>query len=126
MQFEIQLEGQSVGIAEIERVGQSLRICCFCELAPEDRYEVHMRTDRGEHNLGLCVPYEHGIGLTARLPAKQLGEHKPSFWAVSREAVQNGDLEALRRDQPFAKIKELDSARIVVKNRQLYVAFTSN
>ncbi len=121
--FDVLLGGQSVGQAQVEKQGMYYRIHCRCRLSGEVAYKVQMEGKDNTHDLGLLVPENGAFCLTTRIPIKQAGDGQLRFTAIPRGVKLPKNFVAIRADEPFAYLANLENAYLSRQNGVTGICF---
>ena len=116
--YDVILGSESIGKAQVEREGLYYRISCRCRLSGEVPYKVNAACGDKCEDLGLLVPQSGAFVLTARLPAKRLGEGKLEFRAVPRTPKSEGKFVPISADEPFSYLSRLENAYLQFREGQ--------
>lgn len=73
--------------------------------------------------LGVCMPQDDGFSLTAKIPVKQLGEGEICISAGSGNEIERITTIAIKEDEPFERLEDLDAAYLHRSQNQLEIAF---
>ena len=83
--YDITLDASPVGSAQVEKQGLYYRFSCRCKLPDNGFYRIHVICGDKREDLGICVPMGDAFGMDKKLPAKKLGEGKPTFELLPRD-----------------------------------------
>ena len=136
--YEIFYDGECIGRAAVERKGLYLCFSCRCRLPDEGLYRIHVRSDEGREDLGICVPMDEGFGMDKRIPIKHLGEGKLHFELIPKdrkrveitapELPEDAKEEAtaclervqqfipVSEDEPFDHLDKLETAHMEIRD----------
>ncbi len=124
--YEVRLDEETVGQAQVEKQGLYYRFSCRCRLAPGKLLRLTVRCGEKETDLGVFVPMDGQFGVEKKLPCKQFGTGKPEFYIGSRK--QRTETTApvfypVYPEEPFAHIRRLKDAYLETKNGQMGIVF---
>ena len=114
--YKIMLADQSIGTVIVKKEGLYYRFQCRCRLSGEIMYQLIVKCDETECNLGVFVPVENEFGIDTRLPIKKVGDGKFSFYAVARHPDITGKFVPIRADEPFSYLGKIQNAHLDVQN----------
>lgn len=115
--YEVFLNGNSVGQAEVIREGLYYRFRCRCDLSG-DVCKLMVTCGNHQENLGVLVPGKGGFALETKLPIKRFSGEKPEFIVVPNRAVLTGKFVPIYPEEPFAYIEKLKNAYFIRRNGQ--------
>lgn len=122
--YDIMLGGQPVGKAQLTREGGLWCIRCKCRLSGEVPYQVRMVCGDEQRCLGLLVPESGSFVLTARIPAKLIGDQQPCFVAEPRRPQLQGKFVPICAEEPFAYLSRLEHAFMEVRSGKQGIILT--
>lgn len=116
--YDIFLERQAVGYAQLEKQGLYYRIQCSCNLPAPGPYRIEAASADRSIDLGICVRQDSEFTLVKRVPIKQLAEEPLSFRVITGESKQEGDFYPVKEDAPFDQLGFLMNARLCNRDGQ--------
>ena len=122
--YNIMLGGEAVGNAMVIKEGLYYRFNCFCRLSGEIMYQLKVNCEKGEVNLGVCVPIPNGFGVNTRLPIKKIGEGELFFYITPRHPDITNMFIPIQAEEPFRYLEKLESAYFKTKNGIIGIVFT--
>lgn len=121
MEYIVSMEDHAVGKARVEKQGLFYCITCLCRFPGNRLYNIHLSTDEGTADLGLCASNKE---FKTRIPIKKLGEGELHFCVVPRH--DDARLYAVRENVVFPYLSKLPQACLRLKNGTVYLMFTSD
>lgn len=114
----VQLE-KVIGSVKVETKGLYRHFSCSCRPNTPGKYHLYAKIGAWEWDLGLCVPEDGEFVLRTSIPAKRIPQGEMKF-TLAETAVRS-DFISVRPHQPFFRLMELKTARLVKQNGQLFV-----
>lgn len=116
--YDIMLDGQTMGKAEVKTQGLYYAISCRCRLSGNSVYKLTVICGDDTENLGILVPEGGSFVLRTRLPKKKLPKGKPQFHAALKHPELSGKFVPLCPEEPFAYLARLKHAFLEVRDGQ--------
>ncbi len=116
--YDIFLGEESIGTAQVRKVGLYYQIDCLCRLSGQIHYRIIASGNAGEKDLGLCVPTGRQFGLQIRLPIKRIGEKQLCFKAVPKHQELSGKFVPISPEEPFQYIQMLQKSHLITVGTQ--------
>lgn len=114
--FNVYLEKQIVGTAEIQINGLYYHICCRCKLPTGKLFRLNAICGQHTVDLGICVPFEDGFGVNKRVPVKNLDTENVLFQLSTKQGASNSIFLPLDPQKPFEKMAYLMDAKFERQN----------
>ena len=113
----------AIGRAYVARQGLYYRIECRCT---GQQKPIRLQVSGYQHtvDLGTCVPMETGFGMVTRIPVKQLGEGKLSFFQQVRKPAPVTEFIPILPNQPLSCLPMLQHTCLELRNGQIGLLFT--
>ena len=108
--YDIYMDAQSVGQAEVIKEGLYYRFSCKCRLPDEGIYRITVTDGNNTKNLGICVPAGDLFCLTTRIPKKHFSGENLKFSLVPKDSQQT--IIPVETNKPFADLDKLASAHL--------------
>lgn len=125
-EYEITLEGKTVGKVTVETDGLYYLFSGFCRLPAEGFYELHVQCNGNRTGLGVCVPTIHGFTVRTKQTIKSIGRGDMEFFLTDRSTCEETHAVDIAEDRPFPHIDRLAEAHYSRKNgRRKIVFYTS-
>ena len=122
--YEVCLNSQIVGSADVEKRGLYYHIICKCNLPNSGVYRVSVQSETMETDLGICVPMGNFFGLETNVPVKKMGEGKLVFQIASQRQDTAEPMIPIDPQKPFIHIDKLQKARLIQRDGTLGIIFT--
>ena len=106
--YDILMDTQVVGQAEVTKEGLYYRFSCKCTPPDDGIHRILVSDGNSTKDLGICVPTGEWFCLVCRVPVKYLSDENLQFALVPKE--QRGI--PVETDSAFAHLDKLDSARL--------------
>lgn len=119
--YEIEMGGESVGQARVERQGLYYRFSCRCRISGEVICRVTVSCNGRTENLGVLVPMGREFGLEKKVAVKKLGRGAFRFRVGPKHSAQMSGFTPVYPEEPFAYISRLQEAFLAVQNGQVGV-----
>ena len=110
-QYAVMRGKKRVGSAQVEQQHLYLHISVRCE----EPMRVSVTGERGNRDLGLCVPMGNSFGLETRIPSKYLGNEDLIF----RTTEPTDSFYPVHPDEPFSCLEKLRGAILTHKDGQI-------
>ncbi len=117
--YEVMLGNKPMGNVKVSRQGLYWQFDCRCVLSGEVMYDLAVTTEDGQVRLGLLTPNGGGFHLKTKLPMKRLGQGSPTFTLHPRHPQLRGHFVAVKPEEPFAYLRQLESAYLARQNGQI-------
>lgn len=121
--YPIMLGGQEIGNAIVTKEGLYYRFNCCSRLSGEIMYLLKVNCEKGEVNLGVCVPLQNGFGVNTRLPIKMIGNGDLSFYITPRHPDITNMFIPIRAEEPFRHLEKLERAYLKKQDGILGIMF---
>ena len=115
-QYDIYLNFEKVGFADVVQEGLYYRITCRCKFNNTAVYRVIIKTCRDIINLGICIPQNNEYTLTKRIPVKRICSGKLSFFLQDVHPETAKEEYALSIDSQSVPISKIRYMRYKVSN----------
>ena len=109
--YDIMMDSQVVGQAEVMQEGLYYRFSCKCTPPDNSIHRILVGDGNNTKDLGICVPTGEWFCLVARVPVKYLPGENLSFTLVS-QTPQTAAI-TVKNDKPFLQLDQLESARLL-------------
>jgi len=106
--YDILMDTQVVGQAEVTQEGLYYRFSCRCTPPDEGVHRIIVSDGDNTKDLGICVPTGEWFCLVSRVPVKYLSGEKLEFTLVPKDKKQTAV--PVATDEPFHALDKLDSA----------------
>lgn len=115
--YEITLNNNLVGWAQVERIGLYYKFCCICNSSKNKMFRIVVSDGNNTVNLGICVPEGDKFVLTKRIPVKYLSGKRLHF------SIENDfkDRISLVNCECFNYLDKLDTAHLRIADGQPYI-----
>ncbi len=115
--YDLILDSQKIGRAEVEKQGLYYCIDCRCTLPEDDMYRIRVSGGKTE-DLGTCVPMDGAFGLKTRIPVKHLGDEPFQFQIVGKHQKESLFC-PIRAEEPFDYIPLLPGAKLAEEKGEI-------
>ena len=116
--YDIMLDQNIVGRAEVQKDGLFLVFKCECSLTNRGIYRISVSDGNVNINLGVCVPQGDRFVALKRIAAKRIKGAQLSFSLISNKEACAENLIPIANDTQFAYIEKLEAARLQIANGQ--------
>lgn len=123
--YDIDLGGQCIGKARVERQGLYYIFDCRCDLSGEVVYRLTARCGEKMENLGIPVPQNGTFVLRRKIPVKRLGEGDFTIRAVPKHFQSAERFVPLSPEEPFRYLRRLEDAILQVRDGTVGVVIPS-
>lgn len=106
--YDILMDTQVVGQAEVMREGLYYRFSCKCTPPDESIYRILVSDGNNTKDLGICVPAGEWFCLVSRVPVKHLPGDRLQFTLTSKDKKQTAV--PVATDEPFPYLDMLETA----------------
>ena len=106
--YDIMMNSQIVGQAEVIKEGLYYRFSCKCTPPNEGIHKIIVSDGKNTKDLGICVPTGEWFCLVSRVPVKNLPGEKLDFMLKLKDQKQTAV--PVATDEPFPNLDELDNA----------------
>ncbi len=117
--YEVTLGTKPMGTVKVNKLGLYWQVDCCCSLAGEVMYDLIVSTEAGRVKLGLLMPQGDTFCLKTKLSVKQLGQGRPTFSLQPRHAQMQGHFVAVKPEEPFAYLRQLENAYLARHNGEI-------
>ncbi len=124
MEYEIQLGGQSVGIATVYKEGLYYYFDCRCKLTGEVIYRLQVCCGETVENLGIPVPEGDTFRLRVRIAAKRIGKGELQIRAVPKHEPMVGRFVPIYPEEPFSYLRRLENAFFQIRDGQAGMVYS--
>lgn len=119
--YPIFFSEQQIGHAQIEKQGMFYKIRCFCNINNSQTNRIYIVCGSIKIDLGVCIPMEKGIGLTARMPSDQINIDSASFIMINTSQSKD-ELFPVKEGVAFDQIHQLHRGRFKLINNEAYIS----
>ena len=120
LEYPIYYKDSITGKAQMIRQGMFYMLHCRCDLPADQTYTLQILTPKKTLDLGICFQTEKGIGLSVRLPAKELEQQNLQFIAVD-PSENNRKLLEINPDIPVESLEEMLTGRFIRKGEKAFI-----
>ena len=121
-EYDLKLNGETVGKVDVSRQGLYYEIFCRCDLRLDASYKLVARGSKGESRLGGFVPANGSLCLRTRIPVSRIGEGEISFRTENYDSYCRI---ILKEDQPLDCLDQLINAHLETIDGQKFLAYPS-
>lgn len=108
MLFDILMDTQVVGQAEMTKEGLYYRFTCKCTPPDDAVHRIVVSDGKHTRNLGICVPTGEWFCLVSRVPVKYLPGENLRFTLIPKDAHK--EMIPVETDISFSGLDKLESA----------------
>ncbi len=123
MVYEVCLNGNKAGTAEVARKGLYYRISCKCVLPDKDLYRLRVSTGNQRVDLGIYVPVKDGYGVDTMVPVHKLGTRDMLFELVNGET--KSEFIPIIPQEPIKRLSQYSNMRFEVRDRRFGVVLVT-
>lgn len=123
--YDVKMAGKTIGHVNVWPDGLYLHFSCRCNFSGEVMYQLVLRSQDREENLGLLVPMDSRFGLEKKLPKKQIGQGSLGFFLKPRHEKGENRFVPIRAEEPFAYLRQLEQAVLAVRSGQIGIVLPS-
>lgn len=116
--FDISLHEKPAGYAKVSREGLYYRFECVVVEKLSQFHRLWVMTEKDQVDLGIMLCRPEGLTLTTKIPVSRFSSEEFRFVLHNHNQLDDPKWFPIKEDAPFAKIKELKSARLLIKNGQ--------
>lgn len=121
--FDIMLDNQPVGFAQVEIEGCIYKISCFCNQLPKRSGRIIVTDGKKTINLGICVPERDRFVLTKRIPVRCLTQKDMQFSIASDNDNTVGI--PVESGKAFPELDKLSNGKFYIKDGQVQILIDS-
>ena len=117
--YSVSWKGSSCGKVSVRQQGLYYCFRCRCILDCDKIYRLMLSCGDYRESLGVLVPDHDAFTLTAKLPAKRIGEGEWSFHIAPKQEEFTGIFVPIKPEEPFAYISRLKESFLLSRNGQV-------
>ena len=121
--FEVKLNGNVVGSAEILERGLYYQISCRCNLPAGKLYRLQIVCERGGVDLGICVPFDDGFGVNKTIAAKKVDIDTISFYLTTNVEGSDALFVPLDMRKPVDNLENIMQAKFAWRDKEAGLLF---
>jgi len=117
-EYTVYFRGSSVGTVRVRKQDLFYHIRCQCHPKMPGMHRLIAKTEKGQTDLGICVPMDGAFGVETRISCKRFGEGKPEFWISPVTEDRKGLFYPVDPNMPFSEISKLRNGYFAIENGQ--------
>ena len=113
MQYDVYFADRHIGTVRVTVEGLYYYIQCQCRVFTDAVYKLAALCERGDVDIGVCVPKGSLLVLDKRVPKKSIGKEIQRFYIHQKQNKNNTIIASVDPNEPFEYISMLDGAKLV-------------